>query len=148
MASFDTDQSAIGNTSVIGIPFKCRFNYLKQLVNDEIEFLFLPFYLYIILAYQFWINFSYYVPVVKFIAQLHKAWWWKFVAVFEADAYFRTGWVEGLKVFGIQFLECDILMWKYWVFHLLTLWLPSFSQIDSDINPSPESNWDLDYTQV
>ena len=135
-----------GATSAVGIPFTCKFNYVNQLVNDEIEFLFMPFYLYLIVQYQFWINMSFYVPEVKFLAQVHKSWWLKFVSVFEGDSYFAIAMVEFWEIWGLEFMVCDILMWKYWVFHLITLGLPSFEQIDSDTNPMPEDNWDFTFT--
>ena len=56
------------NISGFGIPFKCRFNYLRQLINDEVEFFLMIPYLFLLMNYSFWINLGYYVPAVKFIA--------------------------------------------------------------------------------
>ena len=86
----------------------------------------MPLYLVFIIAYTFAINFSYYMPETRLYANLIKSTWFSYVSVFEANAYFETSEVEFLKVFELQFLNCDTLMWKYWLFHIAALMLPSF----------------------
>ena len=61
----------------------------------------MPIYLVFLLAYSFFINFSYYVPEAKFTANLIKSTWFQYVSVFESNAYFETSEVEFLKVFEL-----------------------------------------------
>ena len=36
-------------------------------------------------------------------------------------------------------------MWKYWLFHTMSWVMPSFEQIDADLNPSAEQE-EFEYT--
>ena len=104
-----------------------------------IEVLTAPIYMTFVMVYSFFINWAWYDPEVMWAANITKATWFSFLSVFEANAYFESSEVEFLKIFELQFLNCDIIMWKYWLFHFLNWGLPSFDQIDSDLNPSAES---------
>ena len=46
--------------------------------------------------------------------------------------------VEVARLWDLENLVCDPIMWKFWLFHLAAYSLPNFEIIDSDVNPSVE----------
>ena len=126
------------STSLYGIPFKCNYDYIRQGVIDEVEVVLAPMYLSFMMMYSFFINLSWYVPEYRFNAEIIKSTWLMNIEVFTGMAYFYTAQVEVFRIWDVENLVCDPIMWRYWLFHLAAFSFPSFELIDSNVDPSIE----------
>ena len=124
------------STNLKGIPFVCNFEYIQQGVIDEVEVVLAPLFLGFLLQYSFYINLSWYIPKYRFEANMIKATWLQYMEVFEGLAYFQQAQVEVFRLWNLENLVCDPIMWRFWLFHLLAYYLPNFELIDSDVDPT------------
>ena len=106
------------STSLYVIPFKCNYDYIGQGVIDEVEVVLAPLYLSFMMLYSFFINMSWYIPEYRFNAELIKSTWLMNIEVFTGMAYFYTSQVEVFRIWDWEFVVCDPIMWRYWLFHL------------------------------
>ena len=46
-----------------------------------------------------------------------------------SHAYDLLSWYRVLTLFNMQWIICDIMAYKYWVFHPIHFWIPSFNPL-------------------
>ena len=100
----------------------------------------MPVYLFYLTSYSFWINLSWYRPDFKYVANFIKSDWIKYMTIIEAMGYFLTAIKNVFEIFGVEFLICDPIMWRFWVFHIINFMLPNFELVDSNQDPSVKQN--------
>ena len=126
----------------LGMHFKCNQEYFIKTIKEEVEDLFLVPYL------TLWLNYSFLV----FIG------WFPLMEKFQLLAYsIRERWNAGVNAVaarginqyalyvlfqseGKEWMICDPIMLKYWVFHAINIWIPElrWSLFGSDDEPVEE----------
>ena len=125
----------------LGMTFMCTEEYLKTQKREEYEVLFAIPYLLVWFDVFIWATIGLFLGPAKSWALSVENDWYSRMVIVESDGTESYSWYKLLQPYRFEWLICDPIMFKYFIFHPFFFWIPPFNPFDNlfgEITEIPE----------
>ena len=116
----------------LGMSFRCDKAHFAQAIKEEFELMFLIPYLLVFLQTKAWGALGIFWRKAGNISDMIEARWNSRVNVVASRAWHQYNNYEMLVNFGMEWMICDPIMFKYWIIHGINRWIPELITFGDD----------------
>ena len=124
MGSFFSSDYDPLEAKFLGMTFKCDTPHFMQAIKEEFELMFLPYYLFIWVQVRAWGALGIVVGRAEMISESIQARWNSRVNVVTSHAHTQINNYKFLGNWGLEWMVCDPIMFKYWLVHGINRFIP------------------------
>ena len=109
--------------------FQCNVEYFEKALEEEFTVIAMIPYGWVWVQVQFFSFFGILFPKARSTSEFIKEKWNAKVEVVSSEAMRQYAMYNLLRVIGLHWLVCETIMYKYFIFHPISLFIPPINPL-------------------